>query len=130
MKSIEFTTGQHVKIEYEIASTGIRVVASIIDLFAFFIYFLIFTFLFDASMVSWKPETSSFIYLLLIRIPFIFYSPIVEYLTHGQSLGKYAMGIRVVSLSGENAGFREYFTRWIFRVVDMWFGFGFLAIIF
>lgn len=130
MKSIEFTTGQHVKIEYEIASTGIRVIASIIDLFAFFLYFLIFTFLVGASMVSWEPETGSFIYLLLIRIPFIFYSPIIEYLTHGQSLGKYAMGIRVVSLSGENAGFREYFTRWIFRVVDMWFGFGFLAILF
>jgi uncharacterized RDD family membrane protein YckC len=130
MKSIEFTTGQHVKIEYEIASTGVRVIASIIDLFAFFIYFLIFTFLIGASMVSWEPETGSFVFLLLIRIPFIFYSPIIEYLTRGQSLGKFAMGIRVVSLTGENAGFREYFTRWIFRVIDMWFGFGFLAILF
>jgi RDD family len=40
------------------------------------------------------------------------------------------MGIRVVKANGETAGLREYFTRWIFRVVDIWIGgFGFLAIL-
>jgi uncharacterized RDD family membrane protein YckC len=130
VKTIEFTTAQHVKIEYELAGTGQRVVASIIDLFAFFLYFIIVGLAVGQSLFSLDIGTSKFFTLLLFRIPWIFYSPIIEYLTRGQSLGKFTMGIRVVKVSGDNAGLREYFTRWIFRVVDIWFGFGFLAIIF
>ncbi|TNE56230.1 MAG: RDD family protein [Bacteroidetes bacterium] len=130
MKSIEFTTAQHVKIEYEIASTGQRVAASIIDLFAFFIYFLILSFSLGRSLFQFDYGTGQFLILLLLRLPWVFYSPVIEYLTRGQSLGKFTLGIRVVKISGENAGLREYFTRWIFRVVDIWFGFGFLAILF
>lgn len=130
MKTIEFTTAQHVKIEYEIASSLQRMVASIIDLIAFIIYFLVVGLALNISMFDSGIGTQKFLYLLLLRIPWFFYSPIIEYLTRGQSLGKFTMGIRVVKVSGENAGLREYFTRWIFRVVDIWFGFGFLAIIF
>ena len=130
MKSLEFTTAQHVKIEYEIASAGQRVLASIIDLFAFVLYFLIVGLAVGQSLFSLDTGTSKFVTLMLFRLPWIFYSPIIEYLTRGQSLGKLTMGIRIVKISGENAGLREYFTRWIFRVVDIWFGFGFLAIIF
>jgi uncharacterized RDD family membrane protein YckC len=130
MKSIEFTTAQYVKIEYELASTGVRVLASLIDVIAFFVYFFIFFLLFGISMFSWGIGTTELVLLFFIRIPWMFYSPIIEYLTRGQSLGKYIVGIRVVSITGENAGFREYFTRWIFRVIDIWFGFGFIAILF
>jgi uncharacterized RDD family membrane protein YckC len=130
MKTIEFTTAQHVKIEYELAGTGQRFVASIIDLFAFFLYFVIVGLAMGQSLFTMDIGTSKFMTLMLFRIPWIFYSPIIEYLTKGQSLGKLTMGIRVVKVSGENAGLREYFTRWIFRVVDIWFGFGFLAILF
>lgn len=130
MKTIEFTTAQHVKIEYEIASSLQRLVASIIDVFAFFIYFLIMGLALDMSMFETGIGTQKFVTLMVLRIPWIFYSPIIEYLTRGQSLGKLTMGIRVVKVSGENAGLREYFTRWIFRVVDIWLGFGFLAMIF
>lgn len=126
MKTIEFVTGQHVKIEYELASTGIRVVGAIIDLFAFFVYYLIIKFTLNISLVEQQSPLAWF----LIDLPFFMYSPISEYFTKGQSLGKFCVGIRVVKVSGENAGFREYFTRWIFRVVDMWFGAGFLAILF
>lgn len=130
MKTIEFTTAQYVKIEYELASTGIRVIGAIIDLFALFIYFLIIGWIFDSSMFTMGVNAGVLLSWLLFRLPFIFYSPVMEYLTRGRSLGKYVMGIRVVRVTGENAGFREYFTRWIFRVADMWFGFGFIAILF
>lgn len=130
MKSIEFTTAQYVKIEYELASSGVRMLASLIDAIAFLIYFLIFYMLFGSAMFAMGGGISALIILILVRIPWFFYSPIIEYITRGQSLGKFILGIRVVSISGENAGLREYFTRWIFRVVDIWFGFGFLAILF
>lgn len=130
MKTVEFTTAQHVKIEYELATTAQRAAASIIDLFAFFIYFLIVSRAVGGAMFELGYGTGKFIQLLILRIPWIFYSPIIEFLTRGQSLGKFTLGIRVVKLSGENAGLREYFTRWVFRVVDIWFGLGFLAILF
>lgn len=130
MKSIEFTTAQHVKIEYEIASSMSRMLASIIDVATFLIYFFLISIAINVSMFNSGIGTQKFVYLLLLRVPWVFYSPIIEYLTRGQSLGKFALGIRVVKVSGENAGLRELFTRWIFRVVDIWFGFGFLAILF
>ena len=130
MKTIEFTTAQHVKIEYELASTGQRLAAAVIDLFTFGVYFVIVGAAMGQSMFRLDIGTSKFVMLLLLRLPWVFYSPIIEYLTRGQSLGKFTLGIRVVKLSGENAGLREYFTRWVFRVVDIWFGFGFLAILF
>lgn len=130
MKTIEFTTAQHVRIEYEIASSWQRMAASIIDVFAFFLYFLIIGALINQSMFEPGIGTEKFVELMIFRIPWIFYSPILEYLTRGQSLGKVTLGIRVVKVSGENAGLREYFTRWIFRVVDIWLGFGFLAMLF
>ena len=109
MKTIDFTTAQHVKIEYEIASTLQRVVASIIDVFAFFLYFLIVGMAIDQSMFQSGIGTQKVVVLMLLRIPWLLYSHFIEYVTRG---------------------FSEYFTRWVFRVVDIWFGFGFLAVLF
>ncbi len=64
----------------------------------------------------------------------------IEYLTHGQSLGKYILGIRVVTVSGERPGLREVFTRWMFKgdfiwisadiLVLFWFGIGVMGIVY
>lgn len=130
MKTVEFTTAQHVKIEYDLASPSMRAAASLIDAFTLLLYLWFMSFLFSVSFNGLGVSAVETIQLIALRIPWIFYSPIVEYFTQGQSLGKYTVGIRVVSVTGENANLREYFTRWIFRVVDIWFGFGFLALLF
>lgn len=121
MKTVEFESAQNVRIEYELASVGQRVAAALIDFFAFVIYFVIaFMVLgFNAFTVE-DVGTVLFMELLLIKLPFVFYNPVVEYLTHGQSLGKYALGIRVVTMSGERPGLREVFTRWIFKGDFIW----------
>ncbi|MES2556721.1 MAG: RDD family protein [Bacteroidota bacterium] len=131
MKTISFTTAQYVKIDYELAPAVYRVVASFLDFVLLLIYMLIASLFVDAALFQVETQgTHEFITVLLIRLPWFFYSPIIEYLTNGRSLGKYIMGIRVVRANGETAGLREYFTRWIFRVVDIWIGgFGFLAIL-
>ena len=131
MKTISFTTAQYVKIDYELAPAAYRVVASFIDLVAFGIYFLIMMMFIGSAVFSIQsPNTAMLLWVLLIRLPFVLYSPLIEYLTNGRSLGKYIMGIRVVRMNGETAGLREYFTRWIFRIVDIWIGgLGFLAIL-
>lgn len=130
MKTISFTTAQYVKIDYELAPAAYRVVASFIDFIALLIYLMIMQIFVGSAVFDISMNTGLVVSVLLVRLPWLLYSPIIEYLTNGRSLGKYIMGIRVVKANGETAGLREYFTRWIFRIVDIWVGgFGFLALL-
>tara|TARA_R110002072_G_scaffold303039_2_gene491743 strand:+ start:3082 stop:3852 length:771 start_codon:yes stop_codon:yes gene_type:complete len=141
MKTIEFESAQNVRVEYELASVGQRTAAAMLDFLMFFIYFIIFGMVFDFT--SWFQQDVGgylFFQLLLLKLPWIFYNPIIEYLTHGQSLGKYILGIRVVTVSGERPGLREVFTRWMFKgdfiwisadfLVLFWFGIGLMGIVY
>ncbi len=134
MKSIEFQTAQYVQVQYELASPIQRVVSFVIDFFAFIVYMIIMALLLDLSQLITSPTSSLFLTLLVIKLPWIFYHPLSEYFFKGQSLGKYILGIRVVTLEGERPGFKEIVIRWIFRgdfiwisadlMVLLWVGFG------
>lgn len=141
MKSVEFESAQNVKIEYELASVGQRAAAAIIDFVAFIVYFIVISMVLGISdFFPDKMGPQMFIELLVIKLPFIFYHPLIEYLTQGQSLGKYILGIRVVTMSGERPGLREVFTRWMFKgdfiwisadiLVLMWFAIPIMGILF
>lgn len=141
MRTIEFESAQNVKIEYELASVGQRTAAAFIDFFMFVIYYFIFGMVFGfTGFFQAEYGTFLFVQLLLMKLPWIFYHPVIEYLTHGQSLGKYILGIRVVTVSGERPGLREVFTRWIFRgdfvwisadfIAFFWFGIGILGVLY
>lgn len=121
MKSVEFVSAQNVKVEYEYATVIQRTTAAIIDTTTVCVY-LIIMFIIIGNMRSdyvlvWE--------LILMKLPWIFYHPILEYLTHGQTLGKYAIGIRVVTTDGERPGLREIFTRWLFKGHFFWIAFTF-----
>ena len=120
MKTIEFESAQHVKVEYELASTMQRTAAALIDLVVFIIYFIIISMVLNLSNVFTEFGTELFVTLLIIKLPWIFYNPLIELLTHGQSLGKYALGIRIVKISGERPGLKEVFTRWLFKGDFLW----------
>lgn len=135
MKTIAFTTAQFVRIDYELSPAGFRVLASLLDMAALLIYWVILRVLLGIDLFELlfgrMDQAMNFLWWLLWQIPWLFYSPIMEYLTNGRSLGKFVCGIRVVKVSGETAGLREYFTRWVFRAVDIWLGaFGLLALLF
>ena len=144
MKTIIFESAQNVKIEYELASAAQRVAAFALDFVMFVVYFIImYLFLGVAVASSMSIENMGwfmFLQLLLIKLPFIFYNPLIEHLTQGQSLGKYVVGIRVVTVTGERPGLREVFTRWMFKgdfvwisadlTVLFWFCIGLLGIVY
>lgn len=140
MNTIEFESAHHVKVEYELASTIQRIAASMIDVVTFIIYFVIMSMILGLSNMFADYGSELFVKLLLIKIPWIFYNPAIEYFTHGQSLGKYVMGIRVVTINGERPGLREVFTRWIFKgdflwisadiLILLWCGFGVIGAVF
>ncbi|MDX2301484.1 MAG: RDD family protein [Microscillaceae bacterium] len=123
MKKIKINTTQNVVIEYEIAQLRERIIAFIID---FVVIFLVMTFLWWIYV-----STMNTVLLFLFILPFfIFYSLVSEIFLNGQSAGKRAMDIQVVKINGTEAQFSDYILRWAFRILDIYFSLGILAVLF
>ncbi|MEX1191285.1 MAG: RDD family protein [Brumimicrobium sp.] len=141
MNTLKLITDQNVTIEVELASVGQRMVAVLLDALIIVAYLILMTFIISAIFVSSirfdKIEDNlqfwEIIFMIVVYLPFLLYTPILEYITKGQTIGKMAMGIRVVKMNGENASFKEYFTRWIFRPLEFYiisfYSFGILLLI-
>ena len=56
--------------------------------------------------------------VVLFALPFIFYHLISEIVMNGQSVGKMAMQIKVMTLQGGQPSLSQYLIRWLFRIVD------------
>jgi uncharacterized RDD family membrane protein YckC len=123
MKTVSFTSAQNVAIEYELAAPIQRAAAALIDGVLIGLYILLILIVAGSAGV----ENFRVVELLLIKFPWIFYHPVLEHLTQGQTLGKYLLGIRVVTYMGERPGLREIFTRWIFKGYFLWIGFSFAS---
>lgn len=125
MSNIIITTPHNIELEFELGSLGDRIVGAIIDWFIIFIYVVII--LVFANFANNKASGFAFLSFLLF-LPVIFYSLLSETLLDGQSLGKKAMGIKVISLIGEQASFSQYLIRWVFRLIDFTFTSNLLAV--
>lgn len=120
MAKVNFTSAQHVLIEFEIASVFQRVAAYIIDNIILGIYLFIVMMSFDFNDMFTDFGTWLFFMLLFAKLPWILYQPVMEYLTGGRTIGKMAIGIRVLKTNGDRMGFREVMTRWFFRGDFLW----------
>lgn len=121
MQKLKLTTDQNVSIEVELAGIGSRLLAVLIDIMIIisFLYIMLFLLLaiFSTSFDFFNTESYdfwSFLLVFIIALPFVLYTPLMEFFTKGQTVGKMALGIRVTKINGENAKFRDYFTRWLF----------------
>ena len=117
MNIISITTSQNIELEYELGSVGDRILGSIIDgiIKTAYAIFVMATFVFGNSRVF---SGLYIVFLVLLALPFIFYNLASELLLDGQSVGKKVMGIKVISLNGEQPSFLQYLNRWVFRLVD------------
>lgn len=127
MRSIDIVTAHKVEITYPLASVGQRIMAFILDVIIIVVGFTVFSLAFELLFSGKLYEY--FMYIVLFPF-YMFYTLYSELLMNGQTLGKKALGIRVVKLNGENLQFTDYMTRWIFRTVDIWLSLGSLAVIF
>lgn len=129
MKSITIHTDQNVRIEIELASIAQRFAAAVLDVIILAAYFSIMNIIIalvfindfrwgDDNRATWQLWEA--MYYIIVFLPFLLYTPMMEYFTKGQTIGKMAVGIRVVKTSGENAAFRDYFTRWLFRPIEFY----------
>jgi uncharacterized RDD family membrane protein YckC len=125
MPAIKIQTSQNIELEYELAGIGDRLVAYIIDFLIYVAYGTSVYLVADATGATvfggWLP--------LILLLPIFFYQLLCEIFLNGQSLGKKARQIKVISLNGNQPNIGQYLIRWIFRIVDDMIGSGVIAII-
>lgn len=125
MKNIEIQTTQNVSIDYEIAGAGTR-------LFAFFVDFLLMWLVYGIliGIESMINETFFTYFIYTVAIIFTsFYTLFFEIYLQGQTPGKKLLGIRVIKTDGTELTFKDYFSRWALRILDIYMTLGSLAII-
>ncbi len=121
MQTIDIRTTQNVTIEYELASLRERALAFFIDLLIVVAaYFLLLFLLLGAfGEAAFRGGLLyNFIFGLLPIVGFLAYQFFSEVFANGQSLGKKAMGIKVVRVDGAEPGLSDYFLRAVFHIVD------------
>ena len=117
MNTITITTPQNIELDYELGTLSDRIGGSLID----GIIKISYAVLIFATMNFWTPgrgSNTNIVIVILLALPFIFYNLASELLLNGQTVGKKVMGIKVVSLSGEQPSFSQYLNRWVFRLID------------
>ncbi|MEP1096005.1 MAG: RDD family protein [Cyclobacteriaceae bacterium] len=116
----KFVTNQNIEIDLELASLGERILAFFIDALVIFGFMIMISMIFSSA-----GETL----LVIILIPFMFYSLFFEYFGNGQSLGKKAMNIKVVKMDGTTPTIGAYLLRWLFRLIDIYILYGGVSVL-
>ncbi|AMR28757.1 hypothetical protein A0257_17735 [Hymenobacter psoromatis] len=139
MATIRIHTTQNVTLEYEVASLGDRIVATLIDYFVLIawgvLWAVLVTTLASGSHESRPTDWSSavgiavIIILVIIIAPYVLYFLLSEIFFNGQTIGKKARDLRVVRLDGTAPRVGDYLLRWLLRLVDFGFGGGIVAVL-
>jgi uncharacterized RDD family membrane protein YckC len=133
MANLEINTTQNVNLDYKIASVGERILAVLIDLFLFSLYFYIVNLITGFLGNSLEDSWTVFGINQLLLLPVFFYSLYMHILFNGRTLGKMILKIKVVKIDGSSVHWSNYLVLWMLRLVDIWLFFasiGLLTIIF
>jgi uncharacterized RDD family membrane protein YckC len=129
MSELQINTTQNVKIMFNAAGAGERLLAFFIDTAIKIGYMLVLNWTFGAfdNMDEWSQIGIN----TILSFPVMFYTLALESLLQGQTIGKRVLKIRVVKIDGYQASFSDYVVRWFFRIVDIYiFGLGFFVMLF
>lgn len=132
MNTIKVKTTQNIEVEYAIASVGDRILAYLIDVAVFLAWgFLWAMGLGIIAQQAGSPgyNTTLAIIMACMFVPMLFYHLLCEIFMNGQSIGKKARDIKVIKLSGNAPSVGDYLLRWIFRLLEISFSYGLVAII-
>ncbi|MEV0298379.1 RDD family protein [Nocardia sp. NPDC050710] len=130
----EFTTGEAVALELPIARIPTRATAFIIDVLAQLVVLTILLFVTELVLLSVDPDEAwvDAITLVIVIAVLVGYPVTWETLTRGRTLGKLALGLRVVRADGGPVDFRHALTRGLSgAIVDFWLlgSFGAVAVV-
>ncbi|HYC28099.1 MAG TPA: RDD family protein [Chitinophagaceae bacterium] len=126
MLAVKLDTGFNIEVEFPITPFHRRLLAWLIDFLIQIAYLWIFGLLLNKMDVEWTVWAD-----VLFVMPTVFYHLIMEITLNGQSIGKKAMSIKVITLEGGQPSISQYIIRWMFRLLDIGFFFipGFFSIV-
>ena len=128
MSVITVTTPFNIDLEFRIAPFHKRLLAWSIDILVIYVYVILLN-KYVVSPLSAYEELGNTVTIMIILIPAYSYHLLMEVFFNGQSLGKKAMGIKVMDLNGNEASFSQYLLRWLFRLLDMLMSLGAAAVL-
>ncbi|BDE16944.1 MULTISPECIES: RDD family protein [Mycobacterium] len=125
----EVVTGDAVVLDVQIAQLPVRALSAILDILVVaFVYFV--GLMLAAAAMSQLDEAWIVAFIIIFTVlAMVGYPVIIETLTRGRSLGKMALGLRVVSDDGGPERFRQALFRALAAVVEIWVLLGSPAVI-
>lgn len=122
-------TGDAVVLDVQVAQLPVRAVGALIDVAVMMIGYLLGTMLWAMTLSQFDPALSAAVMIIFTVLVLVGYPLIFEMATRGRSLGKMAMGLRVVSDEGGPERFRQALFRALSGVIEIWMFFGAPAVI-
>ncbi|MGB0972923.1 MAG: RDD family protein, partial [Mycobacterium sp.] len=113
-------TGDAVILDVQIAQVPVRALAALIDITVVFICYVIGLVLWAATLSQLNSAFSAAVLIIFTVLALVGYPLIFEMATRGRSLGKLAMGLRVVSDDGGPERFRQALFRALSGVIEIW----------
>ena len=116
----DVVTGEAVVVEVRVAQLPSRTAALLIDIVVQLVTLFGASYLVGVVSFTSDPALTAVIYLVLTVLVLVGYPVAFETLTRGRSLGKLALGLRVVSDDGSPERFRQALFRGLAGVLEFW----------
>ncbi len=113
-------TGDAVILDVQIAQLPLRVSAALIDIAVMFVGYIVGLMLWAAALSDVDPALAAAVVIIFTVLTLVGYPLVFETTTRGRSLGKMALGLRVVSEDGGPERFRQALFRALSGVIEIW----------
>src|SRR5579863_9091252 len=116
MLQVKLDTGFNIEVDFLIAPFIKRFLAWLIDYMIIIAWFIIMNNVVRIGRdVFW---TIPYWEIFLIALPPLLYFPLSEIFLNGQTVGKKALQIKVITIDGGNPSISQFVIRWLFRLID------------
>jgi uncharacterized RDD family membrane protein YckC len=117
MLNVKLDTGFNIEVEFPVAAFYKRFLAWLLDVVIMIAYYIILSRLFSEMIgITWMAHGWL---MVLFGLPPFLYHLLCEIYLNGQSIGKKAARIKVISADGGQPSISQYLIRWLFRLADL-----------
>lgn len=113
-------TGDAVVLDVAIAQLPVRTLAALIDIVVIAVGYVVGVVLWSITLTQFDEALSAAILIIFTVLTLVGYPVVMETATRGRSLGKMALGLRVVSDDGGPERFRQALFRGLAGFVEIW----------
>lgn len=125
----QVVTGDAVVLDVQVAQLPVRALSALIDIVVIMLGYIAGVMLWAMTLTQFDPALSGAVLIIFTVLAIVGYPLIFETATRGRTLGKMALGLRVVSDDGGPERFRQALFRALASVIEIWMFFGGPAVI-